>query len=378
MSTALALVALASLALRSVPPARSDAPAALSMDELIERLPPAGCEVRLDFTDWTAIEDPMNDEFERRIVAGAALSDEQWSRLLVVTRAVASWPRWPHDHPFAIAMAVPRSLGVCQIRLTPLDAGVGRAVAGETFASFSGTMAMMREAQARYQPLASLDRGRHRLTFDVEVERGEPFLVFADPTEPTGPVGVIARFRHTIEVDVVDDVAEALPPAEGPDLDAAVASAIGAAITQWHFEDGGRQVLAVAVDPDLADHPELVEVGLSLTVELVRDGVTLATAPLVASRLDPMAAANSRSPTALRLCGLALFPTVPVDPSMERTDGGWSLRVTGDDRHLIGLWDARRRWAGSIEVPLAEAMAAERARVPDKDGRAWVSTPVFR
>ena len=52
--------------------------------------------------------------------------------------------------------------------------------------------------------------------------------------------------------------------------------------------------------------------------------------------------------------GLALCCTFP--PLGDRARERWSVIVRGTDEHALRDWDARRRWAGRVEIPLAELL----------------------
>lgn len=345
--------------------------ASLTLDELIERLPLAGCELLIDTHRFTASQDAAACELQRRLTSGATLTAKQWQAAIRRTQAVRHWERWPAGTPFAISMIVPHWLGIAEIRLrSPQESPLRGASAGELLAGWSGTGASIREAMARYQELGELPSGRHHVVFDVEIEKGRSWM---DSTPlPADPV--LARFRYEFDVDVVDSIDRAIPPVQSAALDRAVARSIGAGVRSWADTEG---VPYVAVDPDFTRTPDLADVALSLDVEIVDklQGRALASGELVASRLDPYAILNSTSQSSLRLFGSANL--AHVSPAAMRLDrlGTLTLRIRGNDRHLLGLWDAHRRWDGTIEMPLAQAILAERARTGPQGRAPEMGTP---
>ncbi len=351
-----------------------------SMDELLPLLPPADTEVSIRFREPGSLEDrehPASVEMERRLKK-ETLSDEQWRFVLLHTRSICVRPKWPADEPFAISMAVPRWLGLAQIRAEPRDGTLSSAKVGELIQSFSGTFPAMRYRDAKYQMLGRLEPGRHTLVFDVAVERGRSIWAL-DPDMPEEEEGVIWEGTMTFEVEVVETVDLAVPPVSDPELDAAVRASLGAGLREWHTNEGPRMTAFVNLDPDIARIPVLGRTALSLTVDLLHDDVVQESRRIIASRWDTLSVTSSVSDGPLRLYGSTNLGTLPAGIEDDESElARWSIRVQGTPYRVLALWDADQRWAGEFTVPISELLRQEKERVGPGGRGPEMSTPFMR
>jgi hypothetical protein len=133
------------------------------------------------------------------------------------------------------------------------------------------------------------------------------------------------------------------------------------------------------VDPDTSSRPALASTGLSLKIDVLEDGKVVESRQLVASCFDSLALSMSknRGPNrAIAFTSLDSIPTVVENDVKTRVK--YAFRVTGTNQYILNLWNAKRRWSGSITIPLHEARERE-LEMAGTDGREpWVWTPSFR
>lgn len=347
----------------------------VSMDELLRMLPPADTEWSICHQDFEFTEHPASVEISRRLKT-EVLSDDQWRFVILHTRSICVRSKWPIGEPFAISMAVPRWLGLTQIRAEPRREGLRSGAAGELLQPLCGTTPNILYRMAKYQPLGELEPGHHTLDFDVTVERGRWF--WGNDEELPEP-GVIWEGTMRFEVEMVASIDDAVPPATDPELDAAVTASLGAGFREWHTSEGPRMTAFVNVDPDIARFPALERTALSLVVDVLRGDEVKQSGRLIASRWDTLSVSNSVSEGPLRLYGSANLGEVPPEIESEETElAKWSVRIRGTSDAVLALWDADQRWAGEVIVPLAELIDQEAARVGPGGRGPEVSTPSIR
>lgn len=346
----------------------------LSTDAVIEGLPPAGTEWRFDPAVGEGFEHLYSLEMRRRVVQGG-LTDEQWRTALLRTGAIRARATWPKDEPYAVSMTVPRWLDVSQVRLVPQMSGWRNAEAGEVFSGPSGTVAMVRARDAKYQSLGKLPNRRSKIVFHVAVERGQSW--FSRDSDPAP--GMLWEGQFSLAVEPVDTVEQAIPAADSPALDKAVAASIGAGVRNWHINGRETPTFYVNIDPDTVAHPALGATGLSLEVDVLRNGNGVETVKLVAAALDPLLTSNSVGNGPQRFYASANLKGIPVDIAGDDASlREWTLRVRGTANHLLYLWDAQTHWRGEVTIPLGVAIGQERERTGPKGRGPEVSTPFFR
>ncbi|HEX6885902.1 MAG TPA: hypothetical protein VF530_21185 [Planctomycetota bacterium] len=345
----------------------------LSVDALIDRLPPVGEEWLREEDRWSLV--PAAKEMKARLERGEGLSPAQWRRALIGTGALRSRERWPAEQPFALSMRSPGWLAVTQVRLVPRRAGLAPAEVGLLYRSTCGTFMGWKEQEWSYQELGTLPVGRHHLVFDVTVERGSGFRsAFFEEEEKPAPPGVLWTGELALDVEVMATVDQAVPPASSPVLDEAVRRSISLAFDDW---SRGRTAILV-VDPDIRGDPGLAGLGLSLSIDVLLGSALRESVHLIPSTRDPLAGTNSVHATRNQPISFCALESPP--PALERdptAQAAWSVRVRGTSQQVWGLWEARRRWEGELWIPLSELIEREHELAPE-GRRSWVWTPSWR
>jgi hypothetical protein len=361
----------------SAPKSDADAPtglATLSIDELITRLPPAGSEWRWDSKTSAGTEHPASIEMSRRIaIDGSALSDEQWRTVLLTTKAIRYRERWPRDEEYLLSLASPRWLGSAEVRFTPRIRGLRAATVGHAFPSMCGTMTMMDSRDARQgRRLGVLPADTSEVVFDVAVERGgRSTYGWSEKDSQHGKSAILWKGTLTLPVRLVDSFNKAIPPAGGDAVDKGVRDAVGAGFRSWGDD---QSVPYLVIDPDDAAFPALEGVGLDIKAELLRDGKPIAESWLIAMDADGLSLMNSRSKSTNRSFGSANFTTDENPKDL----ASWSIRLTGSSEHVWALWNAKKRWSGTIIIPWNDAVAHEKERTGPEGRGPEVSTPHWK
>jgi len=341
----------------------------LSLDELIDRLPPAGKEWRWDHALEDGVEHPASQEMRRRLLDGAELSDDQWRRALLGTGAIRYRHRWPKDESYRLSLTVPRWLDLAQIRLDAHGTILRPVEVGERFWSFSGTFPMMRARDARVGvPMGTLPEGTSELVFLTEVERGDSLW----PKESQVPQpGILWKGTITLPVELVDSIEEMTKAIDNDTLQAAVRDAVGAGFRDWGRHDN---VPVVVIDPDCDRFPILKTTGLVVRVELLQDDTVIAESWLVAMDSDTLSLASSIRNSSYQFFGSAnlKIDDVETDPTY------WVLRLTGKNDHIQYLWHAENHWSGELTIPWTEAVEHEQKRTADHGRGPEMSTPHLR
>jgi len=346
--------------------------ATASVDELISCMASAGGELSWDRTTGERIENPVCAEMRRRIAAGAALTNAQWQSALLVSGAIRYHARWPRNQEYRISLTVPYWLGLSQIRVHPHNPSMKSTEIGELMTSFDGTSALIDARDARWgRNLGTVPDGVTEIVLDVEVERGKSsdLLVAWGQSEP-GPVpGVLWRGTIALPFEAVESLDEVAEPVNDEDLERAVRDAIGAGLRQWG--DTAQPVPYVVVDPDCTRFPVLESTGLDLRVELIKGDKTIAETSLLAADFDKLALMSSTRTGSKRSYGSASFD---IDPSsFDPRD--CILRISGRSDHIGLLWEAKRRWSGTIDIPWTDAARHEQDQLGSQDERLEMSTP---
>lgn len=345
----------------------------LSMDELIQRLPLAGTEWSWNAEKKEGEEEPSSAEMERRLDAGAVLTDEQWMTALLRTKAIRFRTKWPLDVPYAVSLTVPRWLGLTQIRVRADRKDWKTSEAGELMSSTSGTFPMIRARNARRgTAMGPLAPDMTELVFEIQVERGRPGL-FDDESEKKKRPKPGVLWTGTIETPFrpVGSWDDAIPASAAPGLDEAVKDAIGAGVRTWGEEK--TPVPFLTLDPDCSKYPMLATTALDIKAELLEGDEVIAESWLVASDADRLRRASSVRTGPVRFYGSTNLKVEREKPDPSR----WKVRLTGQCTHGWMLWHATEAWKGSMTIPWAELVKQEQERV-GPEGRVEMSTPSYR
>jgi len=344
----------------------------ISLDALIQRLPRVGSECQWDRVKRERLCDPATEEIQRRLIAGTRPTDTQWRDAMIGTGSIRIRSKWPKAVPFAISMRMPAWLSACEIRLQPRNPGLKAAKAGLLYHSTCGTFSGWVYQDALYQELGTLPLGRHRLEVDAVVEAGNGSSLLMKM--PERPRGVIWEGSMTFDIEVVATVEEVVLPSNGEEVDARVRESLGVAFANWG-EEGKRTALLV-LDPDLSASPSLVGVALSLKIEVLNHGIPVEEMQLFANDYDQLALGNSVSKASQKAIAFSTSEKIPADlETSESARASWTLRVTGTTEDVLAGWDATRYWAGSLEIPIDEAIRGEVKRAGPTGRGSWIYSP---
>lgn len=357
----------AALAVQSFPsPVERSEITALSLDRLIDRMPPVGADSTYDRATKQLEYHPVVAEFMRRLRDGATPNDRQWCDALIGTGVVRTHAKWPATEPFALSVQRPAWMPNTELRLDALHAGWRSVASDRLVQSTCGTCTSRDTRRALYQELGPLDLGSHELTFAAEIRTGEPPSFATSP--PLLPIGFSWQGRMTIQVEVVPTIDDAMPPVSSEAVDRAVRASIGCAFSDW--SDGRTAILVL--DPDFSAFPVLARTALSIEVAVMRGDDVVETKSLRASDYDRTEVANSLSKASQKSIAFASVAAIPIDvesdPSARR---GWHLRVKGLSNGVLRNWSATQRFGGTFDMPLDEAIRSEAERAGPKGRGPW-------
>jgi hypothetical protein len=350
-----------------------------SLDKIIAELPRVESEGTWDEKKQDYIVRPACSALRKRLAQGDKLTDAQWRKALLNTGVIRVRDRWPESEEFALSMRKPCWLGVAEIRMKPHIEGLKEAKVGLLFESTCGTFSNWMYQAALCQRLGRLPSGKQKVGFDVTVERGDESTGFGRKVEAeTPPPGILWRGEMSFDVDVVRSADDCIPAVEGEAVDKAVCNSLGVAFDVW-YRDGKEQPTTIfVIDPNVEDYPLLADTALSLKIEILKKGRVVDECHLTASDYDRLALAASVSKgdrKSIAFCAIGSVPAVLKEKKEERKD--WSIRVSGTSKDVIYLWDAKRRWRGSIEVGIDVLIEREQEKTKGKE-RVWMWTPTLR
>jgi hypothetical protein len=247
---------------------------------------------------------------------------------------------------------------------------------GTLFYIVCGNAAMSEAENEMYQTLGSFGPDPHGVVFDVVIERG-PSLAdtwggysrdaagrgqFIPPADrPTKPP-ILWRGVLRLPVKAVDTIDEAVSPVRSPELDEAVRSSLGIAIPALAANWEDQRSCFITLNLDSEHHPALRDVGLSLVVDLLRDGRKAEVAILSPIRPDGRPAVIQRFWAGEHDYMMQALHAVPPGAS-EREVARWTVRARGSSDGVYALWGKSSRWTGEVEIPLSRALEQERTRV---------------
>ena len=324
------------------------------------------------------VEEPACNVLRKRLAEGQRLTDAQWCKALLDAGVIRVRNRWPEGEDFAISMRQSGWLGVAEIRMKPRTNGLKEAKVGRLFQLTCGTCMAWDYQAALCQPLGRLPPGKHKIVFDVTVERGEEGRMYGEETKPTLPPGILWKGEMSFDVEVVKSVDDCVAPVKNGATDQAVRNALGIAFSEWYIDGKTRSTAIFVIDPDVKDSPLLADTALSLKVEILKDGRAVDELHVTASDFDRLALAASVSKGDRKSIGFCPLTSAPATLEGKQEDcKSWSIRVSGTSKDVVYLWDAKRRWNGSVEIPIDELIERERARTKGKE-RVWIWTPSLR
>ncbi len=185
-----------------------------SLGKIIGQLPRVDGEGKWDEGKKKYVEEPACNALRKRLAEGQRLTDAQWCKALLDAGVIRVRNRWPEGEDFAISMRQSGWLGVAEIRMKPRTNGLKEAKVGRLFQSTCGTCMAWDYQAALCQPLGRLPPGKHKIVFDVTVERGEEGRMYGEETKPTLPPGILWKGEMSFDVEVVKSVERLCCPRE--------------------------------------------------------------------------------------------------------------------------------------------------------------------
>ncbi len=284
-------------------------------------------------------------EIGNRVEDGDDLTDEQWREALLASGAVGFRERWVASEPFAIWMNAPTWLGNAEVRLTPRDPRLARASGGVLAPDWCGTCELPKLVGQSHQVLGSLARGRQRLEFDVEIERGAPrdFDSLEDTYRP--PLlshDYIWKGELVLEVDVRESLDEVIPAVSGPEVDRALRKALRIVGVVLGGKSGaeGRPAALLVLPNSFEEESPLEDVDVVVDVALEDVG-----------RVWPRGRLHRGGRLNLE-CSIT---------DLESELASLTITATGASDELLSLWHVERRYSGKVAVTPRELIERGRA-----------------
>lgn len=305
-------------------------PSALTLDELIARLPDTYFEYQHDAEGNIEL-NPYAVEFERRLQGGAELEDDQWVRALEAAGVLRSRSLWPAEVPFTVGVGLPSWLHDTSISIFPMDRQWARVELGALDHQGCGHTSIPLLMAASARVLGPIEEGEHELAFRVVLSDGKNWS------------GMLTR-----RVAVVARAEEALRSDDAPAIGEALRSALR---VEFHWFGQQRPFMDVSwnFEPMPAEIPE--DLAFGLAVEVLQHGEVREEASGLVSIDDPLRPFSLILEGSRILAGGAYIPmTRPADLD------GWTIRVRGDARASLTEWHTNSYWSGAFEMPLAEAL----------------------
>lgn len=336
---------------------------ALSLDELIGKLPQVGSEGGYSEAAQKWVYDAAAEEMKRRVESGVTLSAEQWKSALVRVGVIRMRERWPVGEPVVVAMRDSAWLVNTAITLRPRDGTLNRLQGGATWRETCGNALEGRKREQMQQRLGKLPLGKQHVVFDASIVRGRSWFNQKEQSEC-----VLWKGELAFDFEIVPTLEDAVPVVETKEVAAAVREALGVCRKKW----GSKQKLEsiLVFDADTRAHPELGTMAIDMDVELLRDGEVKGTTRLLVHRYDSALSGNSVYDGAVKLFSFAMLEAVPG--RMIGEEWRWKLRCTSRSADVLKLWHVEKQWRGSFEVPLGELLERETARVKEKRVFVWM------
>lgn len=306
-------------------------------NELVQQLPEPADEGRYDPTIEEWVYHPVVAEFAIRLARGDRPSDSELLDALQRSGALRWREVWPVDVPWTVSMRVPQWLGHARVELHPRTEGFAMAEAGILHVPMCGFTLQYLEMEAAHQDLGKVRLGDQQLDFDAHVYWA--FAPYEMPFPFRSETGSMADWNALVSVPVrgVASLPDALPPASGPAVDAAVRRAVSVSVQNEKV----RLVYSPGEDPILRG------LGVALELEVRQNGKLLETLPFgtLTSSSVLHGEAESRADQQ-RAVSPNLLPLL-------RTQGALKFTARGTlDPRLLYDWDSDRHYAGSFELAL--------------------------
>lgn len=331
----------------------------VDLDSLIDSLPPAEHPRPWNEEAKERQEDPANKTLRRELGRSLHPSDDQWRRLLLQKGVIRHRDKWPDNVPFAIGIRVPAWLPDGDITLDSTNPGLESAVA-HSGTGGCGTCAARGTEREDYQELGMLSLGSQELTFDVTIKAKKGGGFFRAETEGPPP-GLLWSGQVTLTTEVVASLEEAVPPLASEEVNSDLRNAVGVGFYQSAAYP--RPMPYIVVDEDDKSRSRLAGVALIMEGALLKDGNVVETVSLDAGVYDEDTLTwDSVDVVGMRLAHSAVEKLPAKNEADARSLEGWTIRVRGMNKGVLGYWGADRWWSGSVEIPLSVAIEREDER----------------
>ncbi|MBI5434980.1 MAG: hypothetical protein HZA52_19255 [Planctomycetes bacterium] len=317
----------------------------LTLDQAIDRLPRDGAGGHWDDRTRKWVHEPAVDVV-REHVADDDLSDEQWRRAIARTGVLRWRDAWPVGTEFAVSMRRAAWLDTANLTLLPRVRGWRL---GSYEAPAPGLCALAYDvaaSDADYQELGAWPERVDCVLADLIVDRGP----YTFPIASEQPLRV---WSGTFELRVrqVESFDAVVAPVQAEELDRAVADALTVTFdTARHSDPPMARAAFLEFRSSKFRPAEFEGIAASLAIDVLRDGVLVSSVQGPVVRLDDPEEASATVVAALP-------PSIEHD---EAESARFCLRVRGSDHGLLGVWDASRRWRGSVTIPVATLVARGR------------------
>lgn len=342
---------------------------ALSLDDLINRLPSVDAEGVYDDRAHEWVPMPEVVEMRSRLADGVTLSQSQWQRALTRTGILLCRPKWPVGGPVIVSMETSAWLPRIDITLTPRNAGLNHLACRSPMDFGCGNAMALDRRMAAHQNLGMLPLGKHRITFDADIERTDSGL-----GRRSAQPGTVWKGEIALDLEIVATLDEAVTPIDGGRMAAAISNAVGVAKAPWKDVFGDQ--LLIVFDANLQDDPRLASTVVSASAQIFRDGELKSEFPIHVARSDELLSANSVYPGPVQLFTFATieeFPSTLIDDPDELAR--WSIRLTGTNSGVVDCKYATHYWNGVLEVGFDQALSNESNRTAGRPPRCYVWMP---
>lgn len=323
----------------------------LSIDDLIARLSPVGCEREGD--PEHLVLRPAEEELHRRLADGVRMSDEQWQRALLGAEVIRYRKRWPADPPLGVGVYPPRWIDPIHVRVVPREPSSAPIDAGivTPFVRIQGDDCGMSVPQAvpfGYGELGLLGLGKHRIVLEVTLDDGTS----PSHSKKGTPGLLIWKGTVEIEVEIVPSLKEVLPSNASSELGDLVRTSLFQVASAPSPDDALASDVTLYLELEGAASAALGKTAVSFEVELSRGpgSTKVIKNGLLVQRYGYR---PCPAPTDQWISGPISFGSLAGTYGQDGIHD-LELRIHGVSDGALRQWDARDWWNGSISIPLSQ------------------------